>query len=475
MIKNKIFKHVLCSAVLFIAALVPAFSQSYGRGAVLDSELYAQVPQKAVLSTRDYTALPQSVSLKEYAPAPGNQGPYGTCTAWSTAYAARTIAESIALNRQDRSLTTDNVFSPAFVYRSISDDPECASGTAIPYALDVLKNPGAVKRLDREKTSDFKTITLPLFTASRKYPISGYVRLYANYLFEDTRQSGEAKVRAVKKALAEGKPVIIGMNCPGSFQSFSLKGSWNPPEDPGAEYGGHAMCVVGYDNEQYGGAFEIQNSWGTDWGNEGFIWISYEVFGYFVREAYELIEDFSKTMDYSGSVQIELRGQDEGMPVTFVPQGWYKTKESYPSGTRFRYLMNNSEPAYVYAFAADSVSTGTVLIFPPEGTSPVLDYSENTISFPGERPGEIDWIELDEVPGTDYLAVLYSKHPLDIDGIMRRFENEKGTFLERLARAVGSDFISPVNVRYEKEEIRFSAKSLNNAAVFTLILEIEHR
>ncbi|MDR2661430.1 MAG: C1 family peptidase [Treponema sp.] len=457
----------LLFAALFLAVLAPAFSQGYGRGAILDPELYARVPQKAASASRDYTALPRSASLKHYAPYPGDQGQYGTCTAWASAYAARTIAESIALNRRNRAVTTDNVFSPAYIYRSISGDPECKRGTAIVHALEVMKNPGAAKRPAVERNADFKTITLPLFTASRKYPIAGYARLSMN----EPSQDGKARVRAVKKALAEGKPVIIGMNCPDSF--FFAKSAWKPAEDPRINYGGHAMCVVGYNDDEQGGAFEIQNSWGTDWGNGGFIWIGYDVFAAFVREAYELIEDFSQTVDFSGSVEIELSGSGGGMPVTFVPEGWYKTRGSYSSGTRFRYLMSNGDPAYVYAFASDTGET--VPIFPPEGISPVLDYSRNTVAFPGERPGEIDWIELDDIPGSDYLVVLYSKQPLNIEEIRRRFENERGTFQQRTARAVGPDFISPANAGYEKETMSFSARSLNGSAVFGLLLEIEHR
>jgi C1A family cysteine protease len=51
------------------------------------------------------------------------------------------------------------------------------------------------------------------------------------------------------------------------------------------------MCVIGYDDDMYGGAFEIQNSWGTGWGNDGYIWISYGTFAAFVNQAYEISED----------------------------------------------------------------------------------------------------------------------------------------------------------------------------------------
>ncbi len=53
-------------------------------------------------------------------------------------------------------------------------------------------------------------------------------------------------------------------------------------------FGGHAMCVIGYDDRKEGGAFQIMNSWGQDWGNNGVAWVLYKDFKHFVREAYGL-------------------------------------------------------------------------------------------------------------------------------------------------------------------------------------------
>jgi hypothetical protein len=97
--------------LLWLFLAVSASAQSgFPRGAILDEALYNSLPRKAVQLTRSYTGLPQTVSLKHYAPEPEDQSPYGTCVARSAAYAARTITKSVALNRRDRFLTTANVF-----------------------------------------------------------------------------------------------------------------------------------------------------------------------------------------------------------------------------------------------------------------------------------------------------------------------------------------------------------------------------
>ena len=72
-----------------------AFSQTYYKGLVFDDNAYQNTPTTAKLLTRDFELLPPSTSLRAYAPTVGSQGQTGTCTAWATAYGARTILESI--------------------------------------------------------------------------------------------------------------------------------------------------------------------------------------------------------------------------------------------------------------------------------------------------------------------------------------------------------------------------------------------
>jgi len=462
---------------LIFAGLISAsalFAQSFTKGAILDDASYNSLPRKAVQLTRSYTALPKSYSLKQYAPQPGDQGNYGTCVGWASAYAARTIAESVSMNRMDYFLVTNNVFSPIFVYKgsySLKNiNPTGQEGAAINDVLDFMKIEGPVKRAEFEKTMDFPLITLSMFSGSRRYPIGGYVTLYSS------RRGSEidtTRTDMVKKSISEGKPVIIGMNCPDSF--FNAKEVWRPADNYMVDHGGHAMCVVGYDDTKYGGAFEILNSWGTRWGNNGYIWIPYQVFNSFVNHAYEVIENLSAYKDgaeYSGSVKVELENSKNGMPVRFEG-GYYRTTGSYVSGTKFRYLLSNNKPAYVYAFAGDDSSSETTMIFPPAGynISPALDYSENVIAL----PGELFWIFLDQKPGTDYLVVLYSKEALNIDAITARFTKEKGSFPQRVAAAVGSNYIPAHQARYEANEMRFTAKSGNPKAVFGLLLAIDHK
>jgi C1A family cysteine protease len=469
---------VLLGLIFIAASLYPQDKPRYPRGAILDEESYNSLQRKAPLATRAYEGLPGTFSLKPYAPQPGDQADYGTCVAWASAYGARTISESFALNRRNREETTRNAFSPVYVYRSIQpDDPNCRRGAQIYWALDLMKDSGAVKMLDIERVTDFPRLDISVYRDSKKYPIADYVTLFSR----EERGKPGLVVRMIKKSLVEGKPVIIGMNTPESF--MEADDVWIPVEDPDDYYGGHAMCVVGYDDERAGGAFEVINSWGRKWGNGGFMWIPYGSFVDFVMESYEMIENlaaYTDTVKFAGSLRLETR-DDSGFttaPLRTVSPGVYRTADALGEGTEFRFVAGASESAYVYAFAATQpANTGAgnffspVLLFPQTGVSPLLNYRDSAVALPGNDKTLI----LDSEPGLEHLILLYAKRTLDIRTIMRRFEENRGTVEERLAKAVGRDLLVTDRMNFDEGEALFSGETGDSKAVAALILTIDHR
>ena len=89
----------------------------------------------------------------------------------------------------------------------------------------------------------------------------------ANY---STPTRGSKNVEAVKQGLQQG-PLVTTLTVYEDFMSYAsgvykhVKGSY---------LGGHAVSIVGYDDTQR--AFIIRNSWGADWGMNGFAYVSYD-------------------------------------------------------------------------------------------------------------------------------------------------------------------------------------------------------
>lgn len=456
----------LLIAVLLSPAVLQA-QESYGKGLIFDDEAYEASEMRATLLMRDYESLPASSSLKAWCPTPGSQGQYGTCTAWSIAYAARTIMDAQQHNWDTATKITSEAFDPGFVYYHIRDnfDFNCKEGSRIDLGLELLQQRGVPKRASNGQ-SCMSSVPSLLYSQATSYKIKGYARLFSEY------DSEGFKRQAVKKAIAERHPVVIGMVCPPSF--FQASGAWRPVEsNDWTRHGGHAMCVIGYDDNMYGGAFEIMNSWGSNWGNDGFIWIKYADFGRFVKYAYEVypasqVSPSPVVQQLSGSLEVaQVNGQ--AYPVQMIPGATglttYRLQNTMLTGTRYRILLTNHQPAYVYVLGGDQAGNVSRL-FPHQGKiSPYLSYKSSRIAIPKE-----DWyIEASAPQGNDYLWVIYSLEAISVDELLSRYAAASGSFAERAAMAMKGKVLPPTSVTFQSRNIGFSTSKATSQAVGFLI------
>lgn len=80
-------------------------------------------------------------------------------------------------------------------------------------------------------------------------------------------------LNSLKQSLAMGLPVVFGFSVPEYFESIDF--DKNPylilPSDTDKIVGGHAVAAVGYDDRDPHRKFVwVRNSWGKDWGLDGY-------------------------------------------------------------------------------------------------------------------------------------------------------------------------------------------------------------
>ena len=85
-------------------------------------------------------------------------------------------------------------------------------------------------------------------------------------------------ITQLRSLLATGLPFAFGFAVPSSLGDDG-EIPFRPQYD--AYFGGQAVVAVGYDDFHLPGkqgAFLVRNSWGSDWGDEGYGWIPYSLF-----------------------------------------------------------------------------------------------------------------------------------------------------------------------------------------------------
>jgi C1A family cysteine protease len=80
----------------------------------------------------------------------------------------------------------------------------------------------------------------------------------------------------LKNCLYESYPIAFGFTVYESFMSpcVAKMGVVPMPKKSEAPTGGHAVVLVGWDDERQ--AYKVRNSWGTQWGRRGYFWLPYK-------------------------------------------------------------------------------------------------------------------------------------------------------------------------------------------------------
>jgi C1A family cysteine protease len=202
------------------------------------------------------------MDLRSYASAIEDQGQIGSCTGNSIAGAIELI---------DRKNSKSLEISRLFIYyqeRLIEGTIGYDAGAYIRDGFKVCNKYGAcIESLwpYNEKKWAAKP-TSAAYTDALKRKVTSYQRC--------------ADFTAVKNAVAQGQPVVIGFDVYESFESVAVARSGMMPYPDKAKealLGGHAVCIVGYDDNLNGGRFIVRNSWGTGWGDNGYFYMPYRV------------------------------------------------------------------------------------------------------------------------------------------------------------------------------------------------------
>lgn len=215
-----------------------------------------------VAQSVQHLRLPRKVDLRDKCPKPTDQLSLGACTGHAGAFARTMLAKDPKLDLSELYLY--------YMERVIEGKVDEDSGASIRTICKALHKYGICEEkympyiIERFKEPP----TNAVHENAAKYKINAYRSLHS--------------LLQIKQCLAfRQQPVLVGMEVYESFFDTGQNGEMNINIAGEKHVGNHAVAVVGYEDLYfnilvgYKGYLIIRNSWGENWGDNGYFYMPY--------------------------------------------------------------------------------------------------------------------------------------------------------------------------------------------------------
>ncbi len=234
--------------------------------------------------------VPSQFSLENYALVADQEG--GSCVGHAVC-GALNVMHNYFNDIEDYDTKFVHKFDPYYVYCALKDPDDlncvgCECGALIMDAVNLVTTYGAKKsaiapNLECGNQLSKRNLT-DLATATTAYEVDKWYNLFEYQKDDEGEWEVIADVETFKWALANFYPIVTGINVADDFAEVVGDGAIYTAADDANE--GHAVTIIGYDDNYGGGSFKILNSYGDEWGDDGFFWMSYADYFTSAFEAY---------------------------------------------------------------------------------------------------------------------------------------------------------------------------------------------
>jgi len=220
------------------------------------------------VETTDVFDLSESPSF----PIVGDQARQSSCSAWATSYYAYGYLEAIDMGWTDaKTGAPEQLLSPAWTYNKVNGGRD--SGSSLVENFEILLDWGSATMATMPYT-DQDYLEWGSAPAFREAPLH---RTLEYFVLE---YGGATTIDSIKSLVLDGVPVTFGIDAYQYTPGFADGNYVITSFEYSSSTLNHAQTVVGFDDSVTDdgevGAFRVVNSWGGDWGDDGYYWISYD-------------------------------------------------------------------------------------------------------------------------------------------------------------------------------------------------------
>ena len=316
--------------------------------------------------------VPSYFNLERYVPEVAEQTG-STCVGYASLYYGLSTMYNIKFNITSSQEKLAHSFDPNFIYSIVQNQSNsCSDGLYMWDSFQLMFSIGAKKEffspfLDCSSSWN-QSQKANVFKYTKPYSINEFYYFDIDYTI----------VNSIKEVISDNTPVIAGFKFVESLWEYNSSnlngvdytGLWTPKDYEEAN-GAHAMTIVGYDDYKYGGSFRVVNSWGKDYGDNGYLWIRYSDLRKYVNEAY-FIELNDNVKEYYTDTQIdEINYQRVKMNQGYIYEGQVYSDKFEGLGI----LSNTNENWFLVGVFRNSKINGNLIIIDDEGIFSA--YAEN--------------------------------------------------------------------------------------------------
>lgn len=298
-------------------------------------ELYQSIPPFRPEQTS--SDLPGSYDFTNDFPPPSDQGIYKDNVGYTVGYGLISYLESKKKGIKNLSTVAPSsangqkvLYSPNFIYNQLNSGKDQA--VSLLDALVLAESRGSVTLEQmNESSSSFRTRPkADIVEAGRK------ARLRRIYRIEPHDLS------TIKLALIEKRPVLISYLV---YENFR-----DPKQDSvfelgtGEILGAQSLVILGFNDKKR--AFKVWNSWGPTWGDQGYLWVSYDTFPKYTKSVYVADSETENELLTQTKLSDALESLDYGEHNLFPPREVFASRGDFSDRIRISWSREKRAIGY---------------------------------------------------------------------------------------------------------------------------------